>query len=288
MEVAAEIEVGVKKTEGIKVTYRLICVLFWLCVGLVGAAVADELPEETNEIRSPTVEQADEGQQASDKKWVPSQTMGEASGQFMALVKAGKYADAVSPAEELVMLVTQEFGESDVHTAAMLNNLGLLYCKMGKYSKAEPVLKRAMAIHERACGRDSDHLYGAIHADSLGRLYEVVGDYAKAEPLYERAMAIFKDAVGPTFPARIEAAKRHKQFTALHGLRLWTGSGGKFRCTAHFVDCKEGIVSLQKTDGATITIPLEELQADDQDYAVTAQDLNCSATDPNFDDCLAF
>lgn len=60
--------------------------------------------------------------------------------------------------------------------------------------------------------------------------------------------------------------------TAAHGsepdqLRTWTDATGKFRTDARFIDLKDGKVRLQKADGGTISIPIERLSEQDQEYA---------------------
>jgi tetratricopeptide (TPR) repeat protein len=50
------------------------------------------------------------------------------------------------------------------------------------------VLERALAIKERAYGRD--HTSVAITLTNLGAAYSDLGDYAKARDVLERALAI--------------------------------------------------------------------------------------------------
>ena len=80
-----------------------------------------------------------------------------------------------------------------------LNNLAVLYDSMGDYAKAEPLYRRALAIHEKALG--PEHPDTATSLNNLAGLYNSMGDYAKAEPLYRRALAIREKALGPEHPA---------------------------------------------------------------------------------------
>jgi len=71
--------------------------------------------------------------------------------------------------------------------ATSLNNLAGLYVNQGEYTKAEPLLKRALAIREKALGptiRRGDEPQQPRGALSLQ------GHYAKAEPLLKRSLAI--------------------------------------------------------------------------------------------------
>ena len=58
-----------------------------------------------------------------------------------------------------------------------------------------------------------------------------------------------------------------------HGLRTWTDSTGRFKQNAHFVELKDGVVSLMKTDGERKNVPLEKLSAADREYSKTTQKL---------------
>ena len=58
-------------------------------------------------------------------------------------------------AEKLYLLAVEEaqkLGQQDTRYAISLNNLGELYDTQGKYTQAEPLLKRALAIDEKALG----------------------------------------------------------------------------------------------------------------------------------------
>jgi tetratricopeptide (TPR) repeat protein len=76
-----------------------------------------------------------------------------------------------------------------------LNNLAELYHSAGDYTKAEPLLQRALKIREEALG--PDHPNTATSLNNLAGLHSDMGDYAKAEPLYQRALKISEKALGP-------------------------------------------------------------------------------------------
>jgi tetratricopeptide (TPR) repeat protein len=81
---------------------------------------------------------------------------------------------------------------------AGLGNMAMLYRAQGHYAEAEPLLKRAMAISEKALG--PDHPGVAISLNNLAGLYRAQGRYGEAAPLYERALAISEKALGPQHP----------------------------------------------------------------------------------------
>jgi tetratricopeptide (TPR) repeat protein len=68
-----------------------------------------------------------------------------------------------------------------------------LYHYQGRYADAEPLLKRSLAIYERAFDPDSI----ATALNDLAALYKAQGRYADAEPLLKRSLAVGEKALGP-------------------------------------------------------------------------------------------
>jgi len=79
-----------------------------------------------------------------------------------------------------------------------LNAAGEIAYTVGRYSEAEPLLQRALAIREKALG--PEHPDVAASLNNLAALYDAQGQYAEAEPLYQRALAIWEKALGPEHP----------------------------------------------------------------------------------------
>jgi tetratricopeptide (TPR) repeat protein len=69
-----------------------------------------------------------------------------------------------------------------------LNNLAGLYNEQGKYPYAEPLFRRALAISEKALGRNHPNV--ATSLENLAQLYREIGHADKAKPLATRAAAI--------------------------------------------------------------------------------------------------
>jgi len=80
-----------------------------------------------------------------------------------------------------------------------LNQAGLIAQRVGRYSEAEPLYNRALAIDEKAYGLN--HPEVATDLNNLAALYKTQGRYAQAEPLYKRSLAIKEKALGPDHPA---------------------------------------------------------------------------------------
>jgi tetratricopeptide (TPR) repeat protein len=88
--------------------------------------------------------------------------------------------------------------QSQVEEAAILNEQARQYLDQGKYDEAEPLLKRALAIREKALG--PDHPDTAQSLNNLALIYQAQEKYAEAEPLYKRAIAIREKAQGYKHP----------------------------------------------------------------------------------------
>ncbi len=94
--------------------------------------------------------------------------------------QAGRYAEAEKPLLAALQ-EAEKFGEQDTRLATSLNNLAALYRAQGKYTKAEPLSQRALAIDEKALG--PEHPSVATSLNNLAELYPTQGKYAEAEPL---------------------------------------------------------------------------------------------------------
>ena len=70
----------------------------------------------------------------------------------------------------------------------MANNLGLLYMAQGKYVEAEPLLKRSLAIREKALGPEHPDVAQAL--ENYGDLLRKMDRDAEAEKMEARAQAI--------------------------------------------------------------------------------------------------
>ena len=74
----------------------------------------------------------------------------------------------------------------------------MLYYKQDRYSEAEPLNKRSLAIREKALG--PDHPAVGTSLNNLAALYFKQGRYADAEPLFRRSLAIWERALRPHHP----------------------------------------------------------------------------------------
>src|ERR1700738_4764673 len=82
--------------------------------------------------------------------------------------------------------------------ASELNEKVIEFYKAGRYADAIPIAQRALAIREKALGRDHPDVATAL--SWLAVLYNSQGRYADAEPLYKRSLAIREQALGRAHP----------------------------------------------------------------------------------------
>src|SRR5579864_4334164 len=78
----------------------------------------------------------------------------ELNAKVVSLYRQGKYAEALSFAQEALQVAETRFGPEHPNLAMSLNNLAGLYSAQGRYSEAEPLYKRSLTIVERALGPD--------------------------------------------------------------------------------------------------------------------------------------
>ena len=74
----------------------------------------------------------------------------------------------------------------------------MLYAEQGRFTDAEPLYQRSLAIFEKAFGRD--HPAVATSLNNLALLYTSQGRYAEAELLYQNSLAISEKALGRDHP----------------------------------------------------------------------------------------
>ena len=96
-------------------------------------------------------------------------------------------------------------GPNDPQTAAALTTLADLYGAQNKFAEAEPLLKRAIAIHEKAKKPDNGEIAQAL--DNLSSLYVKQGRTADAAPLAKRAADLRANVPAAPAETKVGAGK---------------------------------------------------------------------------------
>ena len=104
------------------------------------------------------------------------------------------YRAAQIDAQELERLVKARFGVDHPYYAVALNRLGIVCWAQGKYTEAEGLFKRALAIREKALG--VNHADVGQILNNLALVYGAQAKYTEAEGLFKRALAIREKALG--------------------------------------------------------------------------------------------
>ena len=107
------------------------------------------------------------------------------------LIQAGDYAHA----EPVLLraLRSAEQGSQSLQFSNVLYNLGWLYRLEGRYSEAEPLLRRALLIQERLGSTASRFLPTTLN--EYGYVLLLEGRYADAEPLFRRALTLQEQSI---------------------------------------------------------------------------------------------
>ena len=122
----------------------------------------------------------------------------ELNEQVVKYFQAGRYPEAIAPAEELLSKMERFFGPDKNETAVVMGLLAELYRAVGEYGKAEPLLKKALDVKEKTLG--PEHRETAAFINNLAMLYDDMGKPDQAGPLYRKALAIREKVLGPDHP----------------------------------------------------------------------------------------
>lgn len=123
----------------------------------------------------------------------------QANPQFEALYERpdfqqADFAQATQLAEHAAEIRRRILGKQHVDTAESLNNLAVMYQRMGDYAKAEPLYRQALETEKKLLGEQHPSTAETIH--NLASLYKEMGRYAEAETYYREAFAIRKRLLG--------------------------------------------------------------------------------------------
>jgi tetratricopeptide (TPR) repeat protein len=79
--------------------------------------------------------------------------------------------------------------------AESLNSRAVELFNAGRYSEAEPLIKRSLAIRQKLLNPDHPDVAGSLN--NLAALCRAEGRFADAEPLYKRSLTIREKVLGP-------------------------------------------------------------------------------------------
>ena len=117
--------------------------------------------------------------------------------------QSGRVSDAVDALEEAAALCEKTLGPEHPETAGHWTELGDACRFLGQHAKAQKYLQKAIRVHERELGLDSQE---ALHdLNLLTGSYEAVGDLDAASALHERILGLKLRTIGVSMDDIAEA-----------------------------------------------------------------------------------
>jgi CHAT domain-containing protein/Tfp pilus assembly protein PilF len=124
------------------------------------------------------------------------------SKQEVALAKAGKFAEALPLAQQLLDMREKRLGPEHIKVADSLGDIGICYLQLSQPEQAIPALQRALALR--------DKLLGPLHDDTIGTLqllavaYDGLNDVTHAAPIEQRLLTSLEKTRGKDSAAYLE------------------------------------------------------------------------------------
>ena len=102
----------------------------------------------------------------------------------------GKYDIADQYLKDAYLKVAMEFGENNVTAAVILNSMGMLYKKQGKFDRSLDAYTRALKIREENQGEDHPDSIATRH--NIAELYITMAKPDKAQEYLELNIKIME------------------------------------------------------------------------------------------------
>src|SRR5271157_3872633 len=106
--------------------------------------------------------------------------------------------ERLAPSAQISAALVDEYHLSSTEAARLLSQAAYYLNERARYAEAEPLMRRALAINEKALG--PEHPYVASSLNNLAQLLKATNRLAEAEPLMRQALAIDEHSYGPDRP----------------------------------------------------------------------------------------
>ena len=118
-------------------------------------------------------------------------------------IRAGRYIDALVPAQEFAGSTEKAFGERSVQHAAAVTRLATVIHLLGRYRTADPLFEKALMIYRQVL--PPDHPDVATALNNLGMQRHWLGNDEQAAQLLQEALLIREKKLPPSDAAIIES-----------------------------------------------------------------------------------
>jgi CHAT domain-containing protein/Tfp pilus assembly protein PilF len=125
-----------------------------------------------------------------------------ANAKAIELVTAGKYVEAVPLDARAFEIAEKYFSGDDARLGVFLNSHGYLQRQQGNYPASDQTLQRALALNEKALGREHPQTVDSMR--NLGLLYRSMNDYAKADKMFRDVLALTGKTLGQEHPRVVQ------------------------------------------------------------------------------------
>lgn len=121
------------------------------------------------------------------------------SDELIKLIENGKYDEALALGDRALTLAKIQFGTNHPVYARILYSIASTRFMKGDYSEAEPLLKQALSIFEKAISlENSDNIANVEYM--LASIYIIQDDYLKAESVLLRLLKLQEQSIGTENP----------------------------------------------------------------------------------------
>ena len=107
----------------------------------------------------------------------------------------GWYEQAHQLFEKDLRIQEKMFGVGHIHTASIINSLGIIYSRLGNFEKAVESFQRCLQISAKGFG--ANHLTTGYVYENLGHAFDSAGRYNDAIRNFRYALSIKMDSLGP-------------------------------------------------------------------------------------------
>lgn len=129
----------------------------------------------------------------------------EWTGKIVDHINNGTYPEGIELAKKALDFSEKNFGEDSIKTSTSLNNLAVLYLKLGQFDDALPIQQRSFEIDKKLYADNPKQLL--VSMNNIATMYAQTGKLKEALPLFKNVLEITIKEFGEVHPKTAEAYK---------------------------------------------------------------------------------